>query len=51
MTYILNTNTDVFHLPGCRSVNRMSEHNKQEFTGAREEVTAAGFRPCGNCNP
>ncbi|MBM6682331.1 DNA/RNA non-specific endonuclease [Collinsella intestinalis] len=51
MTYILNTNTDVFHLPGCGSVNRMSEHNKQEFTGARKEVTAAGFRPCGNCNP
>lgn len=51
MTYILNTNTKKFHLPGCASVNRMSDKNKQEFTGTRDEVIAQGYDPCKNCNP
>ena len=51
MTYILNTNTGKFHLPGCRSVNQMTDRNKQEFVGTREEAIARGYSPCGNCNP
>lgn len=50
-TYVLNTNTRKFHLPGCRSVNRMSEKNKQEVTAARNDLLAQGYEPCGNCNP
>ena len=50
-TYILNVNTDKFHLPGCSSVGQMSEKNKREFTGTREEAIAQGFDPCKRCNP
>ena len=50
-TYILNTNTKVFHLTGCSSVKRMSDKNKKTFTGTRTEVINKGYRPCNKCNP
>ena len=50
-TYVLNTNTRKFHLPGCKSVSRMKARNKQEVTMARSEVMAQGYEPCAQCNP
>lgn len=50
-TYILNTNTGVFHQPYCSSVGQMSNSNKQEFTGTRDEVISMGYKPCGKCHP
>lgn len=50
-TYILNTNSGKFHYPSCPSVSRMSNKNKQTFTGTREEVISRGFVACKNCNP
>ncbi|MDO4619040.1 MAG: MBL fold metallo-hydrolase [Lachnospiraceae bacterium] len=50
-TYILNTNTRKFHYPDCRSVKQMKDHNKQEFTGTREELLEMGYESCGNCMP
>lgn len=50
-TYILNTNTLKFHKPDCSSINQMSEHNKGEFSGTRDEMIAQGYEPCKNCNP
>ena len=50
-TYILNTNTGKFHLPSCSSVDQMSDSNKQEFTGTRDEAIAMGYSPCGRCHP
>ncbi len=49
--YILNTNTKKFHYPDCSSVGRMSERNKQEYFGTRDEIISMGYDPCGNCNP
>ena len=49
--YILNTNTNVFHYPWCKSVKQMNESNKQYYSGSRESVIAMGYRACGNCNP
>ena len=51
VTYILNTNSYKFHVSSCSSINQMSESNKQEFTGSRDEVVAMGYDPCGRCNP
>lgn len=51
LTYILNTNTHRFHIPGCRSVSQMSERNKEEYHGTREELINKGYSPCGNCHP
>ena len=50
-TYILNTNTMKFYRPDCSSVSQMSESNKGEFTGTRDELIAQGYEPCKNCNP
>lgn len=50
-TYILNMNTKKFHYPNCSSVDQMSDKNRQEFTGTRDEVIAMGYDPCGRCHP
>lgn len=51
ITYILNTNTKKFHYPSCSGVDQMSDKNRQEFTGTRDEVIAMGYDPCGRCHP
>ncbi len=50
-TYILNTNTKKFHYPDCSSVAKMSEGNKQGYSGSRDELLEQGYSPCGICNP
>ncbi len=51
MEYILNTNTMKFHYPDCSSVRQMSDANKQEYVGTREDLIAKGYDPCGRCQP
>ena len=50
-TYILNTNTMKFHNPSCSSINQMSDANKQEYTGSRDNLISQGYDPCQRCNP
>lgn len=50
-SYILNTKSMKFHNPHCESVADMAEWNKKESDLSREEVTALGYVPCGNCKP
>lgn len=50
-TYILNTNTKKFHYPTCSSVDQMSDSNKEEYTGNRNDLISQGYDPCGRCNP
>ena len=49
--YVLNTSSMKFHLPDCPGVSNMSEQNKQEYTGSREDLIARGYSPCGTCDP
>lgn len=49
--YILNTNSMKFHRPSCSSAAEMSESNKREYTGSREDLIAKGYEPCKRCNP
>lgn len=49
--YILNTNTKKFHYPRCSSVDQMSDKNKREYSGDRDDLIAQGYKPCKNCNP
>ena len=51
LDYIVNKNTGVFHEPGCSSVRRMSEKNKQARHCTREKLINEGYDPCDNCNP
>lgn len=49
--YILNTNTMKFHDPSCSSVESISEEHKVEWIGNRDDLIAAGYEPCGRCDP
>jgi DNA-entry nuclease len=49
--YILNINTKKFHYSDCSSVKQMSEKNKEEYEGSREELIEDGYEPCKRCNP
>lgn len=49
--YVINTNTGKFHYPTCRSIKRMKDKNKLEFTGTRDDELARGYSPCMICNP
>ena len=49
--YVLNIGRMRFHYPNCSSVGQMSDKNKQEYTGSREDLIDQGYQPCGSCNP
>ena len=49
--YVLNTNTNRFHVPTCRDINRMSARNRQDVVMTREEIIEMGYIPCGHCHP
>ena len=50
-TYVLNTSSKVFHNSKCDSIGKMSEKNKKEYTGKREEILKMGYKACGICRP
>ena len=50
-TYTLNTKSEKFHDPGCSGAGKISEENKQSYTGHREDLIAKGYEPCGICQP
>lgn len=51
VTYILNTSSRKFHDPSCDSVSKMSDKNKQEYIGSREDLLSMEYSPCGACKP
>ena len=51
VTYILNTGTKKFHKVTCGSADSISEANKDEFVGNREDLITQGYEPCGSCKP
>lgn len=50
-TYILNTNSRKFHRPDCSSASQISDANREEYTGTREELIEQRYTPCGYCKP
>ena len=50
-SYVLNTNTNKFHLPDCSSAQKIQEENKEDFTGDRQQLIERGYEPCGSCKP
>ncbi len=48
--YIANSNTGKFHYAWCSSVKQMNEEHKVCYA-TREGAVAAGYVPCGRCNP
>lgn len=49
--YVINTNTGKFHKPLCKSVSKIKDSNRWDYTGTRDEVIGMGYVPCKNCNP
>ena len=47
--YVLNTGSKKIHRPSCSYAQKMSESNRQEFTGDIEELIADGYEKCGSC--
>lgn len=50
-TYILNTKTKKFHLPGCENVEEIGASYKKEYKGRRGDLIDDGYVPCRGCNP
>jgi|GEM_PF-3389765 Predicted hydrolase (metallo-beta-lactamase superfamily) len=49
VSFILNGNSMVYHLPDCSSVAGVMRRNWFYFYGTAEEAEALGYRPCGSC--
>ena len=48
-TYIINTETNKFHIPGCRAEKQILPEHRKEVKGTFEEVRQMGYSPCGIC--
>ncbi|MBQ7347756.1 MAG: hypothetical protein IJW55_07350 [Clostridia bacterium] len=50
-TYILNTNTHVFHKETCYHASRIKAKNKKVVEDDRENLIDDGYSPCKTCDP
>lgn len=51
ITYILNTDSMVFHTPSCHVAKRILQENRRDYNGTRDDVVTMGYSACGVCNP
>ena len=51
LSYVINTKSGRFHHPDCPGVKQMSDKNRRDYTGTREELIDQGYTPCGTCMP
>lgn len=51
LTYVVNTNSGVVHVPSCQHAKKISDANRQEIQCTREEMLAMGYELCGTCTP
>ena len=49
--YVLNTNSKKIHLPDCSSAKSMSDKNREEYCGTKDELLDKGYTECRQCNP
>lgn len=49
--YVLNKSTMKYHRPGCSSISRIKDSNKEERHCRKEDLEKEGYEPCGNCHP
>ena len=50
-TYIINTDSGKFHYLSCSRAKEISDANRSEYTGTRDDLIAQGYDPCGTCKP
>ena len=49
--YVLNLSSKKFHDPACDSAREISQKNRKDYTGTREDLLFQGYSPCGSCKP
>ena len=49
--YILNTASKKIHLPGCGSVAKIKDENKEGYSGSISDLETQGYTRCGSCKP
>ncbi len=49
--YVLNIGTKKFHKTDCQSAKSISEKNRKDYTGSRQQLIDEGYSPCGVCKP
>ena len=49
VTYVVNTNTCKFHLPGCRWVKEISSQNREDVCNSYSDLINLGYSPCKVC--
>ena len=47
--YIINTETNKFHTPGCYAEKKILPEHRKEIHASFEEVRQMGYSPCGIC--
>lgn len=47
--YVLNTYSQVFHIPDCNDVADMAEKNYATSNNSFGDIVSWGYRPCGHC--
>ncbi len=50
-TFIVNVSSGKFHKESCSGAQSMSEANKLVYVGFAEDLSEAGYSPCGSCKP
>ncbi len=48
--YVASSDSDRYHLPGCRWAKRIASHKRIHFSSLRE-AQDRGYLPCGVCKP
>ena len=49
VTFVVNTNSAIFHYPGCSWVSRISSQNRQDVGNSYSELIDLGYDPCQVC--
>jgi len=47
--YVLNTNSKKIHKTSCHHINKMSEKNKESYSGSLDALYSQGYTTCGTC--
>lgn len=47
--YVLNVNSGVFHLEGCRHEKKMKSKNKKYISATYSQMISWGYNPCDTC--
>jgi len=49
--YVLNNNSMKFHYENCTAAQKISDRNREDYYGTREELIEMGYASCGMCTP